>query len=275
VANVVSEQPAPLASPKAEPSVSRRKFAIAYLLLAAIVGAAVGLVVVFAADKGGSGSRQQEAFASWAPSTTGTLGVREIARHVSSQYHLENGALLTSVVAGPMQIESSQGPIRVSAVLVRSGRAGVTEERIDIAFPQAGVFYQLAGTAQNRSIPGQATLARGQLVRREALELALLTFHSMPQTDYVVGFMPPPAGVSQTSPLFNRAVFLPRTALAREARASLASTLPPGETRMTPTDLTPKQANGVEALTAGRVFHWDFQQAPDQSAWLVLSPVTG
>jgi hypothetical protein len=275
VANVVSEQPAPLAQSKTEPSVSRRKFAVAYLALAAIVGAAVGLVVVFAGDDNGGSSTQQQAFSSWAPKTTGTLGVREIARHVSSQYHLENGALFTSVVAGPMQIESSGGPIPVSAVLVRSGRAALSEERIDIAFPQAGVFYQLAGAAQNRSIPGQATLARGQLVRREALELALFTFRSMPQADYVVAFMPPPAGVPQTSPLFNRAVFLPRTALTREARAPLASTLPPGETRMTPTRLTPRQAIGIEELTAGRVFHWDFQQAPDQSAWLVLSPVTG
>jgi hypothetical protein len=274
LADIVSEQPAPLARPQPQPSVSRRKFAIAYLALAAIVGAAVGLVVVFAGRDDG-GSTQQEAFASWTPKTTGTLGVREIARHVSSQYHLENGALFTSVVAGPMEIESSQGPIRVSAILIRSGRAGVQQERIDIAFPAAGVFYQLAGTAQNRSIPGQATLARGQLVRREALELALYTFRSMPQADYVVAFMPPPAGVSAQSPLFNRAVFLPRTAFVRELQAPLGTTLPPGETKMTPTDLTPTQANAVEALTAGRVFHWDFQQAPDQSAWLVLSPVTG
>jgi hypothetical protein len=274
VADVVSEQPAPLAQPKAEPSVARRKFAIAYLALAAIVGAAIGLVVVFASDDGGS-SPQHDAFASWTPKTAGTLGVREIARHVSSQYHLENGSLFTSVVAGPMEIESSQGPIRVSAILIRSGKAGVQQERIDIAFPAAGVFYQLAGTAQNRSIPGQATLARGQLVRREALELALYTFRAMPQADYVVAFMPPPAGGSAQSPLFNRAVFLPRSALSRELRAPLERTLPPGETKMTPTDLSPTQANGIEALTAGRVFHWDFQQAPDQSAWLVLSPVTG
>ena len=275
MADIVSEQPAPLTRPTPEPSVSRRKFAVAYLALAAIVGAAVGLVVVFAGDDSGGNSTRQQAFSSWAPETTGTLGVREIARHVSSQYHLENGALFTSVIAGPMQIESSGGPIRVSAILIRSGMAGVKQERIDIAFPQSGVFYQLAGTAQNRSIPGQATLARGQLVRREALELALYTFRSMPQADYVVAFMPPPAGVPQTSPLFNRAIFLPRTALARELHAPLESTLPPGETKITPTGLSPTQANGIEALTAGRVFHWDFQQAPDQSAWLVLSPVTG
>jgi ferric-dicitrate binding protein FerR (iron transport regulator) len=78
LADIVSEQPAPLARPQPQPSVSRRKFAIAYLALAAIVGAAVGLVVVFAGRDDG-GSTQREAFASWTPKTTGTLGVREIA----------------------------------------------------------------------------------------------------------------------------------------------------------------------------------------------------
>lgn len=274
MADIVSEQPAPLARPKPQPSVSRHKFAVAYLALAAIVGAAVGLVVVFASDDSGTSTKGQ-AWSSWSPSTTGTLGVREIARHVSSQYHLENGALFTAVVAGPMQIESSAGPVRVSAILVRSGKAGVREERIDVAFPVSGVFYQLAGTAQNRSIPGQATLARGQLVRREALELAFYTFHSMPQTDYVVAFMPPPAGVPQQSPLFNRAVLLPRSAFGPELQRPLKDVLPPGEVKITPSTLTSPQANGIEALTAGRVFHWDFQQAADQSALLILSPATG
>ena len=51
--------------------------------------------------------------------------------------------------------------------------------------------------------------------------------------------------------------------------------LPPGEVKITPSTLTSRQANGIEALTAGRVFHWDFQQAADQSALLILSPATG
>ncbi|MGE5274654.1 MAG: hypothetical protein ACM3QU_12970 [Verrucomicrobiota bacterium] len=273
MADIVSEQPTPLARPKPEPSVSRRRFAVAYLVLAAIVGVAVGLVVVFGTRD--DGHQQKQAWSSWAPQATGTLGVREIARHVSGRYHLENGALFTSVVAGPMQIESSQGPIPVSAILIRSGRAGVAQERLDIAFPESGVFYQLVGAGANRAIPGRATLARGRLVRREALELALYTFHYLPQADYVLAFMPPPAGVSQQSPLFNRAVFLPRSALGPELQTTLENALPPGEVKMTPGSLTPAQANGIEMLTAGRVFHYDFQQAADQSVLVILSPVTG
>jgi hypothetical protein len=274
LADIVSEQPAPLARPKPEPSVSRRKFVVAYLVLAAIVGAAIGLLVVFATDDDGSSTTGQ-IWSTWTPHTTGTLGVREIARHVSGQYHLENGALFTSVIAGPMQIESSQGPIPVSALIVRSGKAGVAQERIEIAFPEAGVFYQLVGAGANRSIPGQASLVRGQLVRREALELALYTFHTMPQADYVLAFLPPPAGVSEQSPLFNRAVFLPRSALSAELQRPLKDALPPGETTLTPSRLNKVQANEIERLTAGRVFHYDFQQAADQSVLVVLSPVTG
>jgi hypothetical protein len=274
LADIVSEEPTPLTRPKPEPSVSLRRFGIAYLILAAIVGAAVGLLVVFATGDD-SHKATTRPWSAWAPQTTGTLGVREIARHVSSQYHLENGALLTSVIAGPTQIESSQGPIPVSAILVRSGKAGLRQERIGIAFPEAGVFYQLVGTGQNRTIPGQSTVARGELVRREALELALYTFHYLPQADYVLAFMPPPTGVSQQSPLFNRVVFLPRTELAGELQRPLKDTLTPGEAKITPSTLTPAQSNEIEALTAGRVFHWDFQQAVDQSALLVLSPVTG
>jgi hypothetical protein len=274
VADVVSEEQTPLARRDPQPAVSRHRFGIAYLVLAAIVGTAVGLLVVFATRDEGHQQRQA-AWSSWAPRTTGTLGVREIARHVSGEYHLKNGALLTSVIAGPMQIESAQGPVPVSAILIRSGRAGVREERIDIAFPGSGVFYQLVGTGANRSIPGEATIARGQLVRREALELALYTFHYLPQADYVLAFMPPPAGVAASNPLFSRAVLLPRAAFVPELKMPLKQVLPPGEAKMTPSSLTSRQANGIETLTAGRVFHYDFQQAPDQSVLVYLSPVTG
>jgi hypothetical protein len=275
VADVVNEEQTPLARPESQPTVSRHRFGIAYLVLAAIVGTAVGLLVVFATRDDGNNTAGGSTWSSWVPKTTGTLGVREIARHVSGQYHLKGGALLTSVVAGPMQIESGQGPVPVSAILIRSGRAGVPQERIDIAFPESGVFYQLVGNGANRSIPGPATIERGQLVRREALELALYTFHYMPRADYVLAFMPPPAGVTQQSPLFSRAVLLPRAALASDLQVPLRDALPPGERTLTPNALTAVQANKIEALTAGRVFHYDFQQAPDQSVLVYLSPVAG
>jgi hypothetical protein len=272
LADIVSEQPAPLARPKPGPSVSRRKFGLAYLALAAIVGAAVGLVVVFATDDGGKKTKS-EAWSTWKPATTGTLGVREIARHVSPDYRLPNGALLTSVIAGPMVVPSSQGAIPVTAILVKSGAAGVRQERIDVAFPAAGVFYQLCGQGAGCTIPGTSSVARGQLVRREAVELALYTFHYLPQTDYVLAFIPPPPGVDQTNPNYRRALLLSRSALAEQLSKPLTATVKPDDAPVSPGKLPRKQGTRIDRLTAGRLFHYDFQQAADQSVLVVLSPI--
>jgi hypothetical protein len=55
----------------------------------------------------------------------------------------------------------------------------------------------------------------------------------------------------------------------------LKDALPPGEANIAPGKLSAGQRNGIEAATAGRVFRWDFQQGINQSALVVLSPVTG
>jgi hypothetical protein len=272
LADIVSEEPTPLARPTPAPSVSRHRFAIAYLALAAIVGAAVGLLVVFASGDDGSSTKARH-WSAWKPRASGTLGVREIARHVSPNYRLNNGALLASVIAGPMVVPSGQGAIPVTAILVKNGSAGVRQERIDIAFPEAGVFYQLCGEGAACSIPGVSTVARGQLVRREAVELALYTFHYMPQADYVLGFIPPPPGVPQSNPNYRRALFLPRTALADQLSKPLAATLKPVNAPVAPGRLPRGQGTLIDTLTAGRVFHYDFQQAADQSVLVVLSPI--
>jgi hypothetical protein len=272
VADIVSEQPTPLARPKPEPSVSRRKFAIAYLVLAAIVGAAVGLVVVFASDDNGKPT-SSAAWSTWKPASTGTLGVREIARHVSPNYRLANGALMTSVIAGPMVVPSAQGAIPVTAILIRSGSAGVREQRIDVAFPEAGVFYQQCGLGAGCSIPGTSTIARGQLVRRQAVELGLYTFHYLPQTDYVLAFIPPPPGISQTNPNYQRALFMPRAAFADQLSKPLSATIKPLDKPVEPGGLPTGQGTLIDGLTAGRIFHYDFQQGVGQGALIVLSPI--
>jgi hypothetical protein len=264
LADIVSEEQTPLARPAPEPSVSRHRFGIAYLVLAAIVGAAVGLVVVLATRDDGH-TQTTRTWSTWAPRTTGTLGAREIARHVSGQYHLENGSLLTAVVAGPMEIESSQGPVPVSAILVRSGKAGVRQERIDVAFPEAGVFFQLVGSGANNSIPGQATLTRGQLVRREALELALYTFRYVDGVDAVVAFLPP----KPNSPSY--AVFFKKNDLDNQLDHPLVRTLPQRKPPV-PGKLSPIERRTIDDLTLSRYFRFELQRANNGARVLVLRP---
>jgi hypothetical protein len=272
VADVVSE-PAPLARPRPEPQVGRHRFGIAYLVLAAIVGTAVGLTVVFA-TRGGDHEQPVVRWSSWQPTTTGTLGVREIARHVGPRYVRANGQQLVSVVAGPMAFPSPQGPIPVTAILVSPGNAGVTSDAIDVVQPGAGAFYHLCGTGDaNCVIPGTSTPNRGRLVIREAVELALYTFHYLPEATDVVVFLPPPRGVTQQDPKFQRAVYLPRSVLNAALAKPLSSTLSSETSTVSPDTLPADELNAIVGLTSNRVFHYDFQQAAGNAAYLLLAPL--
>jgi hypothetical protein len=276
MADIVSEQqPTPLSRPAPAPTpAAHRRFGFAYLLLAAVVGAAVGLVVVFATrDHHRAAAPDGPAWASWRPQTGGTLGVREIARHVGPQYHLANGHQLVSIVAGPMIYPTVGGAVPVSAILVSSGQAGVRQERVGVTFPQAGVFYQTCGSQAACQIEGTATTERGVLLLREVLELALYTFHDIPEADNVVVFLPPAPGVPQNDPRYRRAIYLPREALSAQLSAPLAATLPGRASGFTPETFTQAERNRVLGILAGHLFHFDFQQGADSSALLQLSPI--
>lgn len=272
MADIVNERPTPLTRPDPVPIVSRKRFGAAYLLLAVIVGAAVGLIVVLATRDDTTHRQATDTWSTWRPATTGTEGVREIARHVSPTYRLANGHQLVGVVAGPMQIPSTTRAVPVSALLISSGTAGRTAERVDITFPNAGVFFQLCGRAAACQIEGTATVRRGQLLLREVLELALYTFHYLPEADNVVAFLPPAPGVPQSDPRYQRVIYLPREALADQLRSPLDATIPQKPSIM-PEQLTTRSANAIVGALAGRLYHYDFQQAPDNSVLLELSPI--
>ena len=274
MADLVSEEPTPLARPEPQPTVSRHRFGLAYLVLAAIVGTAVGLLVVLATrDNGHASTPNGPTWATWQPQTTGTLGVREIARHIAPRYHLANGDQLVSVAAGPMIYPTVQGPLPVTALVISSGRSGVRQERVGVAFPRAGVFYQMCGSQARCQIEGNATTARGMLLLREVVELALYTFHDLPEADTVVAFLPPAPGVQPSDPRYQRAIYLPREALASELGAPLARTLPGRTSGFTPASLTERDRNTVLGLLAGHLYHFDFQPASDTSALLQLTPL--
>jgi hypothetical protein len=171
-----------------------------------------------------------------------------------------------------MQLRTVNGPIPVSVLAIASGLAGVPTQRVSIEFPEAGVFFQLCGAGGGCLIPGNASAERGLLVRREALELSLYAFHYT-EADHVLTFLPPPPGVQPTDPEFRRAVYLHRNHVAPLLRVPLTSALPPGTTTLRPGDLAPQQGTVIDKFTTSQVFHWEFQQLPDQSALVQLSPI--
>lgn len=89
----------------------------------------------------------------------------------------------------------------------------------------------------------------------------------------MLAFIPPPPGVPQTNPNYRRALFLPRTALAEQLSRPLGASIKPVNQTVAPGRLPTGQGMMIDGLTAGRVFHYDFQQAADQSVLVVLSPI--
>ena len=74
---------------RAQEKVPRHRFGLAYLALAALLGAAVGLFVVLVGN--GGKDRGAASWSAWKPTESGVKGLNQIAQHVSNQYALPSG----------------------------------------------------------------------------------------------------------------------------------------------------------------------------------------
>ena len=115
-----------------------------------------------------------------------------------------------------------------------------------------------------------ADRARHTLLRREALELALYTFKYVDGVDSVTVFLPPPAGTGTTqSPA--TAVLLEKGDIGPEISKPLSQTLAP----LTPSVGTIKagELQTLNRITRSRLYQFQYTQAQDLSAVLVLDPI--
>jgi hypothetical protein len=155
---------------------SRFQFLLGVLIALGV--AAVGLTVLLLSRPGPAPSVP---WSSWQPSAGGGDPAAQIADHVAPLYKLSDGHQLVAVTGGPQAV----GGQPVVLALRSSGSEPAP-------LPSNGVFYQLCGTGPGCSIPGKASVERGLLVRREALELALYTFRYIGEASQVVVTFPPP-----------------------------------------------------------------------------------
>jgi hypothetical protein len=271
VADIVNEQPAPLARPEPVPIVSRKKFGAAYLLLAVIVGAAVGLIVVLATRTDGKSARPAQP-STEQPTAPGTLAARRIARAVSERYRLPDGVReFVAVTANALEVPTADGPVPISALVVSTGLAGVPREGIKVVYPHTGVFYQAAGGGENNLPRGTGSAGEEPLLARESIDLALSTFKELPQTDQILFVLPPLRGVSQTDPRFRRAYYFDRQGLSDELRGPMSATIKPMKT-VTENDLTADEANTYMSLVSDKMYHFAVQQLANNSLAIFLTP---
>lgn len=260
--SVLAPKQAPPAVPHRPPLYGKR-FALAYALLAVLLGTAAGFAVVLAdADPKTSGG----AWSEWQPTSDGTTPrMREIAEFVSTKYRLDSGRQLVAVNVGPLAVPTEDDALAVTDIAIRSGMA--EGDTVDVESGRGAWMFQMCGLGENCSISeGEASTDRHRLLRREALELALYSFTYADSVDTVVAFLPPHPEAQSGS-----LVYLRRSDLQPQLDAPLRETLVP-LSRVTQADLPPTETQVIDQLTASRVYTFDFQRTPTGGVAMILDP---
>jgi hypothetical protein len=245
----------PVARQRGSGAVYGRRFTIAYVMLLLIFGGVVALFTYLAARP------EPSRWGNFEPRGEGLARARAIANTVAQNYRL-NGQQMAVINAQPPIVENV--PIDAIAVARNTSR-GIGGGYLSIEPAQSTLFYVFCGRGAGCSMPGEPNLQRGQMLRRQSLELALYTFKYMKDIDAVVTLLPPPAqgAEGQQSP----AVYLRRRFLANQLNEPLSKTLG-GTPPFTIGNLPSMEA--VERLTVGRWFPYNFQQLPNGRALLQL-----
>jgi hypothetical protein len=241
---------------------TRRKFLLAYLALAALLGGAIGALIVLVNRPA---PLPPPPWSSWKPAAAAaTDRALEIADYVAAQYHLPSGHRLVRVVVGGPG--TATDPIRALAVATKTN--ATKQSDFNVVDASSTMMFVLCGTGPNCAIrEGKASTARAAVLRREALELALYTFKYVDGAKSVVTFFPPKLGAQPSY-----ALYFQRGDLDPELHHPLLRTLPHAQAPM-PGKLPTGELHTIDQLTTTRVFRFELQRAQGGARVLVLAPV--
>lgn len=233
------------------------RFRGAYVALAVVFWGIVAAGTVFLVrGTGDSGP----AWSTWKPTESSITGASEIAAHIAPQYRRDDDRQLVAVRVHEPEVQN----VPIAAVAVQSG------SDVSVVPASKALVYELFGGGERGSIDtGQPSTERAQLLRREALELALYTFKYVHGIDSVIALLPPPPK-SQT----NWTLFIRKQDLKQQLERPLRDTLPATRDTFRPSTITPGESRTIEALTRPRWFNFTYQQAQDGNVYMVMKPVT-
>jgi hypothetical protein len=216
---------------------TKGRFAVAYLLLGAAIGAGIGSFIVLLQREG---PQPAPPWSTWKPGST-TLSTRmlEIARHVGNAYKTPSGDPLVAVRLGGSQGGADFGGV----VVVKKDNVRALEHQY--GQDDTAVFI-LCGRSKTCAIPeGKPTVARAAVLRREALELALYTLEYAKPIDNVLIFFPP--GPGQKS--LKSTLLFTRDDLSGSLSHPLRRTLPQKQAPL-PGQIAQREKKTVDDLTA-------------------------
>jgi hypothetical protein len=239
-----------------------RRFSSAFLALAALLGLAIGALVVLVERPA---PKPPPAWSAWQPSESSRVArQQQIAAHIGSQYHLNGGKRLVKVLV--RDPAASPNPIRDVAI-ARTLDPKQRSDVLAVVDSANTAMYILCGDGPRCSIKeGKPSVARGAVLRREALELALYSFRYLDKTDSVVAFFPPRPGGD-----LNHVYFFAKSDFKDALKSPLKLTLPQSR-RYVPGGLAPRELRTVDALTVPRQFRFALRPERDGGNVLVLAP---
>jgi hypothetical protein len=256
-------------SERARKSGYRRRFGIIYGALALIGGIALGALIVLLTRPD---AVPNPSWSSWEPTGSSNARVKQIADHVAKEYRFQ-GQQMVVALGGPPTVAGggdSTSPIPISAIAVRpdtsTGKA--EEDDIEIVDASKSMQFVLCGLGDGCALSqGPPTEARHTLLRRQALELALYTFKYVDGVDSVTVFLPPATGGQSPA----TAVFLERGDINPELGKPLSQTISP----ITPSvgAIKAGELQTLNRITRSRLYQFQYTQAQDLSAVLVLDPI--
>jgi len=268
------EPPPPPAAERAEadddgagsgPGRHAGRFQFFFGALVFLAVASLALAFVFAATSGKS-TPSEGNWAAFKPASDGLdSGAKEIADYVGRQYRLPTDEQIVAVEGGPLEflVQDQTLPMKIA---VRESAADGGDIKL---LEGKGVLYRMCGLGEKCSIAkGKPTKERALLLRREALELALYSFHDLKDVDHVVVFMPPAKGEDPSIALhFDRNAVAGQ--LARPLRVTLPTPVPNPDTIATAPN-TP----AVQQLTFANLFKFSLTTGnQDAQVFLVLDPL--
>ena len=254
-----------------------RRFRSAVFALGILLGAAIAGFILLATHPdtkpapfavqvagGGAGS-----FGGWHPTCTVEFGCdrpHQIAAYVAPKYELPNGKDIVAIISGRPTVPNPDGTAADVPIVIERNDHG---SRIVYTATDRDntVQYALCGFGPNCTIGGTPSVERGDLLRRQALELALLTFRYDAAVKSVLTFFPKAAKAADPS----YALFFRRQDFDLQLSRPLAATL--GQQLVVKAgQLSEALARDIGKLTTPRVFKYEYRQTQQGFPILVLTP---